>query len=395
MELDELIAPLSRQAFLSDYWGRKFLHMPGTPGRFAGLMGWDDLNAILEQSRLAPPRLKLTQNGQSVDPARYLMNGMDGAPRVDSGRFVACLAQGASLVIDCIEELAPRVNLACQALQNTLKVGNYANLYAGWQQQNAFDLHWDAQDSIMLQLSGRTRWLVYPPTRIHPLADDLEHPVKPSGPPAFEGMLQDGDALYIPRGWWHIAHPLGEPSLHLTITSIPPTGINVLAWLAGRLRRHPELRANVPHPGDAKAMRGYADALRAQLLAELKPHMLESFWREWEADIRPRPHIRLPLAPYAQGRAPDDNTAVRLASANRLSFETEADGRSARFTAGGTEWVVPAGLIGALSLLSNDISVPFPALAAALDGKRPVDDLKTCLGALAGAGVVLLEPGQS
>src|SRR5215469_11621436 len=121
IELDELVAPLSRQDFLSDYWGRKFLHMPGRPGGFAGLMGWDELNAILEQSRLAPPRLKLTQNGQSIDPARYMMTGMDGVPRVDSGKFIACLSQGASLVIDCIEELAPRVSLACQALQKTLK----------------------------------------------------------------------------------------------------------------------------------------------------------------------------------------------------------------------------------------------------------------------------------
>ena len=35
--------------------------------------------------------------------------------------------------------------------------------------------------------------------------------------PLWEGMLEDGDLLYIPRGWWHVATPLDEPTLHLTV----------------------------------------------------------------------------------------------------------------------------------------------------------------------------------
>ena len=39
-------------------------------------------------------------------------------------------------------------------------------------------------------------------------------------------MLEDGDALYVPRGCWHDVSAVGEESLHLTLGFNPANGID-------------------------------------------------------------------------------------------------------------------------------------------------------------------------
>src|SRR5271154_1784957 len=105
LDFDSVIAPMRRADFLREHWDKSFLRIAGTPGRFAGLLGWDELDAVLEQHRLTPPRLKLYQDGQAIDPQRYLTAAMFGVPRLDAGGLAACLAQGATLILDDAQEV--------------------------------------------------------------------------------------------------------------------------------------------------------------------------------------------------------------------------------------------------------------------------------------------------
>jgi hypothetical protein len=391
IEFDELIAPLSRERFRAEYWGRSFAYLPGQSGRFTALVPWDVLSSILEQHRIGPPRLRLSQNGRSLEAHRYMVAGLGGQPRLDSGKLITCLAQGASMVLDYFDELASPVNGICAAVQAALQVGTYANLYAGWRDQHGFDLHWDAQDSIVLQVSGRKKWRIYSPTRLHPLQDDIEVPVRPAGAPFWEGILEDGDVIYIPRGWWHIAHPLNEPSLHLTITTVPPHGVNLLGWIVGKLRRNAEIRMNVPHLHDRVACDTYVETLREQILKTLDSEVLHKFWQEWEADIRGRPRIRLPWGPYDQNCPISAATEIRLTASNWLSFEIEEDGQIAKFRSSGTLWACPASLVPALGMLSNDKNVSFGALCQKLQSESDAPRLQKSVLALAQAGILLLE----
>jgi hypothetical protein len=54
MEFDQVIAPLDRTEFLTEHWEKSWLHLPGQADRFGDLLTWDDLNAILENTRIAP-----------------------------------------------------------------------------------------------------------------------------------------------------------------------------------------------------------------------------------------------------------------------------------------------------------------------------------------------------
>ena len=383
---DQVVAPLGADAFLKNYWLKSFVHMPGPPGGFTDLITWDDLNAILEQHRLTPPRLKIYRDGQPVDPGQYMTSAMFGVPRLDAGGLITSLAQGASLILDDVQEMAPRVRELMQLFQDALHTDAYANLYAGWHSQKAFQLHWDPQEAFVLQLSGRKRWRVYEPTRSHPLKNDIEPPAQPSGGPAWEGILADGDTLYIPRGWWHEAFPLNEPSLHLTISLTPPTALDYLGWVMSQLRRHPELRASLPE----RVARSEIAKRIPQLVAEALNHAtIDDFQREWDANIRPNPHIRLPGAPYEQLAPIEDNSRIRLASLHRLPFAQH--GVHFEFRAAGRLWSVPVALHPALALLHNAQAFTVSELRAALADASAREDLVKSLSVLARAGVVLVE----
>ena len=383
---DQVVAPLGADVFLKNYWLKNFVHLPGQPGRFTNLITWDDLNAILEQHLLTPPRLKIYRDGQPVDPGQYMTSAMFGVPRLDAGGLITSLAQGASLILDDVQEMAPRVRELMQLFQDALHTDAYANLYAGWHSQKAFQLHWDPQEAFVLQLSGRKRWRVYEPTRSHPLKNDIEQPAQPGGGPAWEGVLADGDTLYIPRGWWHEAFPLNEPSLHLTISLTPPTALDYLGWVMSQLRRHPELRASLPE----HVARSEIAKRIPQLVAEALGHAtIDDFQREWDANIRPNPHIRLPGAPYEQLAPIGDNSRIRLASLHRLPFAQHR--AHFEFRAAGRLWSVPAALHPALALLHNAHAFTLSELNATLADASAKEDLIKSLSVLARAGVVLVE----
>jgi ribosomal protein L16 Arg81 hydroxylase len=390
LEFNHILAPLTRDRFLSDYWNTSFLAAKGVPGRFADLLSWDELNAILEQGQLSPPRLRLTHEGRAIEPFRYMSPGVGGAPQLNSGKLAACLSGGATLVLDRVEELAPKVRALAASFRDALHAGNYVNLYAGWHSQNGLDLHWDSQEIMVLQVAGRKRWQVYRPTRRNPLPDDMEAPPKPTDAPVWDGMLEDGDMLYIPRGWWHVAFPVGEPSLHLTVATIPPHGMDLLQWLIGRLRRHEAVRADLPWLNDVGGQKAYLKALHPLLAEALSDDAIAEFRHEWEGDLRPYPNIRLPDMPYAQVETLGDSHRIRLSAAHHLHFVK--NGAAMEFKAHGVLWGgLPPNLVPALEMLSDTLAVSFAELCARLGDDAAEGHLRQTLAALARAGVVLVE----
>lgn len=389
LEFDQIIAPLNRDKFLRDHWGKSFARMQGQADRFAGLFSWDELNTVLETHRLMPPRFKLFKDGQATDPMRYITPPHMGTPRLDSGGLAVCLAEGASLILNDVQEVSPRLRELMQVVQAALKTDTYANLYAAWHSQKAFDLHWDPQDSIILQISGKKRWKVYKPTRLYPLEDDLEKPVQPTGDPVWEGVMKEGDAIYIPRGWWHVAHPLNEPSLHLTVSLTPPKGIDLLGWAVSKLRSEAQVRADLPALQGEAAQAAQMKMLRGLLDEVLNDRAMTDFLGQWDANIGHTPHIRLPGSPYEQFSDISDDSLVRLATLNRLPLTPF--GESFEFKAVNKLWTVPRALIPALSQLHNARAVRVAELSATLESDSARADLKKSLAVLARSGVVLVE----
>ena len=239
--LAKLLEPLAEGEFLASVWGRDFCYVRGGAGKFAGLMPWARLNEILRRHRLDYPRLRLVRDGETLAASACLRynaprRGRQPIPRLKPADLLAQLRRGATLVLDAVDELSAPAEELAAALEHQFRESVQINCYAGFRTTHGFDLHFDRHDVFILQVAGRKRWRVYGETRPHPVADDIEPAAKPAGPPLWEGVLEDGDVLYMPRGWWHVAEPLDEPTLHLTVGVHKRTGLDFMKWLTQRLR---------------------------------------------------------------------------------------------------------------------------------------------------------------
>ncbi len=384
--LDDIIAPFSRDRFLAEHWGQKFLYQQGIAGRFTPLLPWETLNAILQWHSPPQPQIRLFQENKMVDVRRYI-DGPVGALRLNPGGLIAALSQGASMIVDAVHEVVPDVRELLQSLEDDLQAKTIANLYAGWRPQQAFDLHWDPHEVIVLQLSGRKHWKVYGPTRAFPLGDDIEKGPPANDQPVFDGVLNDGDMLYIPRGWWHMAVPLDGPSLHLSIGLEPPTGQDFLHWLGRQMLRHPQVRQNVPT--DAAERSAYFAQLAQLFGRETATDPLTRFLGERSAARRVPPRLNLPSGPLDQKKPADRTTSYRLASADHLFIETGE--RMARFVAGGVDYSLAPELAPALRKLSGRQGITLEALSAGITSQQALVLLVGALETLASAGIVLKE----
>src|SRR5260370_16773987 len=97
--LDSVVSPMGSDEFLKNYFGKSFLYVPGFKGKYSNLAPWNQLNHILEEHRLEPPRLKLYQAGEEIPKDKYLTMPYDMGPRLKAAQLTSPLPHGATLII--------------------------------------------------------------------------------------------------------------------------------------------------------------------------------------------------------------------------------------------------------------------------------------------------------
>ena len=334
---DDLVRPLTAREFLDTRHGRRPVLFRGRSARFASLCTWDDLNALLS-SPVCRTRMQLWRDGKQISDKLCTTppfgpgwrNEPANTDQLDDGRLNVLLRDGASVVLRGIQAFHPRSRPVADALESAL--GSYANinLYASWMPTRGFAAHWDDHDVFILQVAGRKRWQLYGETRRFPLIRDAEPNPRP-GEAVWSEVIDAGDVLYIPRGWWHDARVAGNDgaagvgSLHFTCSVRPLTGLDFLSWLSGRLARHEAFRRDLPHPADGAGEDHYA-ALGQLVLGELRGDVgrrfrdhLRSTWSE-----PPRTNLGPHIEPW---RSPDwSRYRIRLRGGARASLRRDAGG---------------------------------------------------------------------
>jgi hypothetical protein len=342
-DLAGLLTPVEPDGFLRTCWGQNFLHVPGVAGKFSELLPWPALNQILEQHRLDTPRIRLTREGKPVPADSFLAYQTNRRrpnqpiARLRAAELTRELRDGATLVLDAVDELHPPITFLCESLERLFRVRIQVNAYAGWRTSHGFDLHWDDHDVFILQVAGRKQWKVYGMTRKYPLARDVEPTVEKPSAPLWEGMLADGDLLYIPRGWWHVATPLNEPTLHLTVGVNNPTGADLLSWFVDKLRANEDVRRDLPLFGELDTQRALLDRFRELFSKQLTSDVMQRYLADLDAKSQPRTRVNLPWSATAEV-LPGDESAVRVRWATARRPHIEHAGAELHVIANGRRW---------------------------------------------------------
>lgn len=392
--LARILAPYAPEEFFDSSWGVNFLHVRGRAGRFAHMMPWARLSEILARHRLDFPRLRLVRDGKPVPVANYLRYTAGSRrtttiPRLKSVGLAGQLREGATLVLDAVDELSGPVEELAKGLELLFHERVQVNLYAGWQVSRGFDLHWDDHDVFILQVAGRKRWSIYGQTRPFPLVNDIEKAEKPEREPVWEETLEDGDMLYIPRGWWHVAVPLAEPTLHLTVGVHNRTGLDLLRWLSERVRASETFRRDLPRLSSTPERAAHAARLREELLAAWDDSVLESFYEDLDARAEPRARVELPWVATPNAGPLEESAIVRLLAPRPLKLEVE--GGRIEFGSMGRRWRFDEDALPVLCALAERRACTVAELCEAARARVAPETVRAFVAELAHQGFVTIE----
>ena len=256
---------MSRSEFSTEYQEVKPLHLKGAV--CLDTFTWRDANELFERSDVASPSFKLSYEG--IRPKHeYVERYVDvGTPRHRLIKPVVYdfLRKGATLIANRIKN-EPKVSQFAEAVAQFTGRQVVSSAYVAFGNQSSFRCHWDTRDVFAIQLIGRKRWIVYEPSFDSPLytqqSKDLEEKYPCPSTPYMDVVLEPGDVLYVPRGWWHNPLPIGEGSFHLALGTFPAYLVNYLEWATEKMKENALARRSMSEwEGDQDAIEELGQAV--------------------------------------------------------------------------------------------------------------------------------------
>ena len=365
--LEDLFAPLTTAEFLATrYRERQAVLFRGPQDRFKSIVTWQDVNRFVSSRALAPKMMVLPREG-SVIPIHMVSDNRRGmglrpfgeqVPVVDH-KLLTVLRRGATLVLNRIHQVHPAAQALVSRIEDATEGYGQANLYASWTNSRGFATHWDTHDAFIFQLSGCKRWFVYGETRAVPLDMDVSPNADPPSKPLWDGFLTPGDVLFLPRGTWHdarVENPAGEGigSLHLTVSTIPVTGRNLLRWLVAKLSHHELFRMDLPLRGDKAGQQERFAALRDLIVTTLDEVSMEEFRSDARACWSEPPGTTLDasIEPWKLGDSHWNQCEVSIRGVRRSTIKNDGEGTTFALIANGQTWTLDRHCLPLLEFLT-------------------------------------------
>jgi hypothetical protein len=313
---------------------------------------------LIARRSLAYPQLRCLRDGVDLHPREYLtMRPTSRDQRMSMSNMSAIgqfLDEGATLVLDDLGPQDATFEIACRALTWWSGEFTRVNTYLTTQAASGWGLHWDSHDVLCVQLAGQKSWEVRGPSRPAPMERDAEPNTTPSDEIVWTGTLHAGQAMHIPRGWWHQATRTGHGtgfSLHATFGITARTGVDYLAWIADQARADQQFRRDLDSTSDP-AGHHQLGASAAALIAARSPAQYLA--------ARRREHRELRHSSAFGVFGPPDSVVCVTDFPPELEIRDDA----VVVQAAGKKITVPAGALSALRPLLSGHPVDLQVLAA-------------------------------
>ena len=216
MSLTSLVAPLSKDEFVSRYWGQEPLVVHRSdPGYYDDLFTLEDFDDAIMRD---PSYVKLA-NAATKKNLSYKAS----VPGLEA--VLADLRDGGTIVLDQLHNKDPKLSLLCRALAPEFGHRFQTNLYLTPPKGKGFSPHWDNHDVFILQVVGSKKWQVEKTRRaLPPKGEAMGDEGREIRGDVLSFILNKGDLIYIPRGFVHAAECDTETSLHITL------GVSGIYW---------------------------------------------------------------------------------------------------------------------------------------------------------------------
>ena len=162
MRLSEILSPVTLSDFRNLYYQTKAFYVAGAETKLSSIFDWSALSELLNTLELPNPNLRLVKEGRRIgyDDHRSLLN--------------AC-RDGATLILDGLHKYNKEACWLAQEISGAISEPSQINLYLSQPGMGGFNVHYDTHDVLILQLSGKKNWEVFPSTINQPLFYQKEH----------------------------------------------------------------------------------------------------------------------------------------------------------------------------------------------------------------------------
>jgi lysine-specific demethylase/histidyl-hydroxylase NO66 len=249
-----------------DYSGARFAALKGLLGSAVELEAfferyWEQCPLLVEDARW--PKNLLTSEGiedlicfrrhdTDILLARTAFDSMAERATYSSRRSTdpndvgQAWRDGSTIIINAVHKRESHVASFIQELERAFQHAVGANLYFTPPSNQGFKTHVDEHDVFILQLDGKKAWTVFDMNdgvRRTPARDATAFPM--------QLVLQQGHALYIPKGYPHCASAQGSASTHLTVGLYPFQLSDLISRSLREVARdHPQLRLSISPVSD-------------------------------------------------------------------------------------------------------------------------------------------------
>ncbi|WP_165845730.1 JmjC domain-containing protein [Streptacidiphilus pinicola] len=237
---DQPVLPLlGDPARFAQGWPRTPYRRVGTAAPLRSVLSWSDLDDLVNRRTLQTPAFRMARNG-SVLPIGTLTRAPHTTTQnvtglADSAAILRELGEGATLILQGLNRSWSPIGALSRRLSSEIGHAVFVNAYLTPRATQGFGAHQDSQHAWLVQCQGSKTWQLWAPD------DDPEH-----DPPDWTLQLDEGDVLWIPRGWWHSGSSGDRPSLHLTFAVWATTVQDVLKSLTSELAFEPALAEELP-----------------------------------------------------------------------------------------------------------------------------------------------------
>ena len=321
-KFQKLIAPVAEDEFRTRHWEQHPLIIPrGRSNYFDDLFSLQDFDDAIARG---PDYVKVAE-ATAKKVGRH-----QGVAATALENVLADMRSGSTLVLDTLQQREPKLGLLCRLLTQELGYGFQTNLYLTPPNGKGFTPHWDDHDVFILQVVGSKHWKVEKQRRALP----AKHQHIPDDERVIRGethdfTLEQGDIVYIPRGFVHAAECGRESSLHITL-GVHPTTLDefLVVTIKAAAARDEKLRLALP----IGFLHGSRDPIVTKALAALQSVTDEQFLGVVVDQLRDELVKRFPLDISGQVSsffgatqlALDDIVGPRAGVVYRLSRESEA-----------------------------------------------------------------------
>lgn len=208
--LSQWIDDLPRERFLTEAFQRVPLARPGTARGAMRLVNWDVIDRLIASGAdmlvVRNSKLRREEMPATLAEAHALFRG------------------GWSLVLRRCERHDPSLAQLARAFEKELDGEVSIQLYITPAGYHSFGWHYDCEDVFIAQTSGIKEYYlrantVNPAPRLSAMPANMHYERETSPPMA--ATLVTGDALYIPRGWWHAARAT-EDAMSISVGVLSP-----------------------------------------------------------------------------------------------------------------------------------------------------------------------------